>query len=75
MTRARLAAIAAVVLVASPAFANINPGDYPTAKAKAAPLEGVAPLLVDNQQNTLPLECRGYYLRGPVHRSGPSRCE
>jgi hypothetical protein len=75
MKTAQIATIFGLMLAATPALAAIDPGHSFSPKPKSAPQEVADLLVVDNQQNVLPLECRGYYVRNIRKPAALSRCE
>jgi len=75
MKTAQVATIFGLMLAATPALAAIDPGHSFSPKPKSAPQEVADLLVVDNQQNVLPLECRGYYVRNIRKPAALSRRE
>lgn len=67
-----------LLLIASPAWAAVNPANDPTSKPAPA-TQALAPWETlaksDTQQGSLPLECSGYYVKRSNHSGRElSRC-
>jgi hypothetical protein len=77
MKTAHLTLIFGFLLTSAPAFASVSPAHNPTGERKPTSSEVAVEAVANKPQSSLPLECRGYYVRQITRTASPhlTRCE